>query len=136
MKHEKSCGAVIFTREQNETKFLLIQHKGSGHWSFPKGHVEGNETEHETATREIKEETSLNVDFIGDFRVCVTYSPKANVTKDVIYFLAKAKSTIFSLQETEIKTAKWVLADRAINFVTYENDKNILKKAIEYLEKQ
>ena len=40
--------------------YLLARHNG-GHWSFPKGHVEKNETEKETALREIREETGLNV---------------------------------------------------------------------------
>ena len=48
---EKSCGIVLFHSED----FLIIQHSadsngGEGHWDFPKGHVENNETELETAT--------------------------------------------------------------------------------------
>ena len=56
MKYEKSCGAIIFDKD----KILVIQQK-EGHWGFPKGHVEEGETEVETAIREIKEETNLDV---------------------------------------------------------------------------
>lgn len=54
MLHEKSCGAVLFTTEKGIKKFLLVE---SNYFGFPKGHVEENETEQETALREIKEET-------------------------------------------------------------------------------
>ena len=57
MKHEKSCGAVII----KNNKVLVLQ-QVAGHWGFPKGHVEKGETEVETAIREIKEETNLDVE--------------------------------------------------------------------------
>ena len=59
---EKSCGVVLF----NEQKVLLLQYATGqkegewdlqGHWDFPKGHVDKGETEIETATRELEEET-------------------------------------------------------------------------------
>lgn len=57
MLHEKSCGAVLFTTEKGIKKFLLVE---SNYFGFPKGHVEENETEQETALREIKEETGVD----------------------------------------------------------------------------
>ena len=51
MLHEKSCGAIVYRKSHGNTEILLIKHINSGHWSFPKGHVEGNETEVETAIR-------------------------------------------------------------------------------------
>ena len=47
MKHEKSCGAVVYTIEDGQLLFLA-EHMRLGHISIPKGHVEGNETEEET----------------------------------------------------------------------------------------
>ena len=41
---EKSCGAIIYKEENRELKFLLV-HQHNGHFSFPKGHMEENETE-------------------------------------------------------------------------------------------
>ena len=64
---EKSCGAIVYKIENNELKFLLV-HQNNGHYSFPKGHVEENETEIETAIREIKEETNLDVKIDTNFR--------------------------------------------------------------------
>ena len=54
MKKEKSCGTIII--ENN--KVLLIQQTDNA-WGFPKGHVENNEKEQETAIRETKEEINI-----------------------------------------------------------------------------
>lgn len=56
MNIEISCGAVVFTKINGEIKYLLIQNL-EGIYGFPKGHVEKEEKEKETALREIYEET-------------------------------------------------------------------------------
>ena len=55
MRHEVSCGGVVF----NNNKVLLIKNKKSEHWSFPKGHMEPGESRIMTAQREIFEETNV-----------------------------------------------------------------------------
>lgn len=129
MIHEKSCGAIVYRKFHGNTEILLIKHINSGHWSFPKGHVEDGETEIETALREIKEETSIDVIIDPTFRETVTYSPKRDTLKVVVYFLAKAKNVDFSPQEDEIAEIKWVDIVHATNLLTYENDKTIVAKA-------
>lgn len=47
-------------------KVLLVHHKKLGVWLGPGGHVEKNETPEQTVIREVKEETGLDVDVIGD----------------------------------------------------------------------
>lgn len=129
MLHEKSCGAIVYRRFHGNIQILLIKHINSGHWSFPKGHVEGNETELETARREIKEETGLDVILDQTFRETVSYSPKRDTQKVVVYFLALARRFNFVPQEDEIAEIRWVDISRATQMLTYENDKTIVNKA-------
>ena len=129
MLHEKSCGAIVYRRFHGNVEVLLIKHVNSGHWSFPKGHVEGEETEVETARREIKEETGLDVIIDQTFRETVSYSPKRDTQKIVVYFLAMARNHEFSRQEDEISEIRWVDIGRAAQLLTYENDKTIIAKA-------
>lgn len=90
MKREKSCGALVYRYEGDRLMLLLLRHRHGGHWSFPKGHVEGEETETETALREIREETGLSVSLREGFRHTVEYYPKPGVRKQVVYFLGEA----------------------------------------------
>ena len=129
MLHEKSCGAIVYRRFHGNVEILLIKHVNSGHWSFPKGHVEGDETELETARREIKEETGLDVILDQTFRETVSYSPKRDTQKVVVYFLALARNYDFVPQEEEIAEIRWVDIVRATRMITYENDKTIVNKA-------
>ncbi|MFA5658977.1 MAG: NUDIX domain-containing protein [Oscillospiraceae bacterium] len=129
MVNEKSCGAIVYRKFHGNTEILLIKHVNSGHWSFPKGHVERNETEVETAIREIKEETGIDVILDPTFRETVSYSPRKDALKVVVYFIAKAKNFDFSPQEEEISEVKWVEIGRAASVLTYENDRSIVNKA-------
>lgn len=129
MNHEKSCGAIVYRKYHGNTEILLIKHINSGHWSFPKGHVEGGETEVETAQREIKEETGLDVIIDPSFRETVSYFPKKDTQKVVVYFIAKAKNYDYTPQEEEIAQIRWVEIGRAHSILTYENDKTIVNRA-------
>lgn len=129
MFHEKSCGAVVYRKSHGNTEILLIKHVNSGHWSFPKGHVEGSETELETARREIMEETGVEVILDPTFRETVSYSPKKDTQKIVVYFLAQAKNFELKPQEEEVADIRWVDINYAVNILTYDNDKVIVNRA-------
>lgn len=132
MRTEKSCGAVVFRESENGTQILLIKHTNGGHWAFPKGHVESGETEEQTAIREISEETGLSVKLDTSYRKVVTYSPRRDIVKDVVYFIAVTDSAHTVAQENEISRIQWVDMQSAVEHVSYENDKKVLLGAIEH----
>ncbi len=133
MKKERSCGAVVYRKGKDGLEILVIQHKNGGHWAFPKGHVEKNETDEETAFREIWEETGLKVKLDTGFRQIVTYSPKADTMKDVVYFAGKAgPDDKVKAQEKEVDDIRWKRPKDAEALVTYQNDKDVLKSFLEY----
>ena len=131
---EKSCGAVVWRTAPGGRQYLLARHNG-GHWSFPKGHVEGAETERETAAREIREETGLTAEIDTGFRQVVTYSPKPGVVKDVVFFTAVPTGGQEHAQESEIAQLGWFSLREAAALVTYAADEEILLAAESYLEK-
>ena len=124
---EKSCGVIVFYND----KVLLIKHN-LGHIGFPKGHVEGMETEEETAIREVKEETNCDVEIVPGFREIITYSPKKNITKDVIFFIGKPLNKELSPQLEEVQKVDFVNYKEALNLLTYQDEKDLLKKALQY----
>ena len=133
-KREKSCGVVVFKNIHDKLHVLLIHHN-LGHWGIPKGHVEGNETEIETAKREVLEETGIETEVIPSFREIITYSPKKNVLKNVIFFIGKSLNDNLTPQLEEVQEVGFIPVDRALEIITYAEEKDILKKAISYIEK-
>ena len=129
MQYEKSCGALVFRKFHGNTELLLIKHANGGHWSFPKGHMESGETEEETAQREVWEETGIDIMIDTSFRETVSYSPKKDTVKEVVYFLAMAKNFNYTPQPEEISQIRWVEISLAHQVLSYDNDRQLVNKA-------
>ena len=135
MGTEKSAGIVLFRSESNKNEFLLLNYP-QGHWDFIKGKVEENETMHETAQRETREETGIsNIEFIDGFEEWVEYDfkfKKEDIHKKVIFFLAKTDEKNVKLSH-EHNDYLWLEYDDALKKTTFKNAKNVLSKANEFL---
>ena len=136
---EKSCGIVLL----NSDEFLLIQHPAKsngdeGHWDFPKGHVEGSETELETAKRELTEETGIvNFRLFDGFRHRIEYNFQKGseiILKEVTFFLAESDTKEVVLS-SEHQNFVWLNYDLAHNKLTYANAKEVLSAVKIFLEK-
>ncbi len=133
MIKEKSCGAVVYKKE-NDTYFFLLEKMKLGHISIPKGHVEANESEEETALREIKEETNLDVDLDTGFRHMISYSPYDGCEKTVVFFVAQVKNNVEMIpQECEVTNLAWKPFQEAKLLITFDSDRQILDAAYNYL---
>jgi bis(5'-nucleosidyl)-tetraphosphatase len=133
MKQEKSCGAIVYRHVSEKTQLLLIKHRFSGHWSFPKGHVEEGEHENETALREVKEETGLDILLQKGFRESVEYCPSPDVKKQVVYFLGVPSGGALCKQDSEVSDIRWLEIGRAQREVTFNNDKMLIRKVSRHL---
>lgn len=135
--HEKSCGILVFHQLNGGEEFLLL-HYPSGHWDLPKGHVEEGENEIETALRELEEETGMSsVDIKEGFREKIHYDFRRHaelVSKDVIFFLGEVSDKEVQISH-EHKGFKWLSYEKALNKMTFENARGILKKGKKYIEK-
>ncbi len=133
MIHEKSAGIIPF--DPKSKKFLIL-HYPLGHWGFPKGHVEENETEMEAAKREMKEETGIEVEVLFGFKseISYFYKNKGKLShKKVIFFIGITKSNKVKLS-FEHDDFKWATAKEAMETLTFKNEKEVLKRAIEFLK--
>ena len=131
---DKCCGGIIFKKEP--LQYLLVKHqeKDGGHWNFPKGHVEPNETEEQTATREIQEEVGLKVSIKPNFRESNSYFDNVNnVDKTVIFFLCEAITTEVQYNCDEIADHQWLPFEKALEQITHDDAKKVLIKANQFL---
>ena len=140
---EKSCGVVLF----NEQKILLLQHATDqkegewdlqGHWDFPKGHVDKGETEIETATRELEEETGIkNIILLDNFRKTINYKIQKRdrkISKEVVFFIATTVETEINLSHEHVDYG-WFDFTSALKQLTYDNARSVLSEAIFFYEK-
>lgn len=139
MPYERSAGAVIFHNNNGRIEYLLLQYRHR-HWDFPRGHVEPGETDEMTAQREIKEETSLqDLSFVSGFKSQTHWFYKhkdltqANY-KEAIYFLAQSQIKKVVLNDENLDF-KWLTIDQALELPMFQNVKNVLNEAHEYLSK-
>jgi len=135
MVTEKSAGIVLFRNDSDKNEFLLLNYP-QGHWDFVKGKIERNETSHEAALRETKEETGItNIEFVDGFEESVEYDfrfKKEDIHKKVIFFLAKTNEKNIKLSH-EHNDYLWLEYNDALKKTTFENAKNVLTKANEFL---
>ena len=137
MPIEKSAGAIVFRREDNKIKYLLIQY-GWGHWEFPRGLIERGESLEETARREIKEEVGIkDIEFIPGFKEWFKFFFKLkgkNIMKIATFLLAETKTKEVKLSH-EHKDYVWLEDEEALEKLTFKNSKEVLKKANDFLSR-
>ena len=131
--YESSCGAVVYRDVKGEIKYLLIKNRRSSHWGFPKGHIEQGETKRETAVREVLEETGIRIKLIDGFECVSKYKIQNKIEKNVTIFVGTTQDTHTSIQTEEIEDYIWLSYDRALSLLKFENDKNIITSAHEFL---
>ncbi len=122
---------MLYRQMKDHREYLLL-HYPSGHYDFPKGHIEGEETDREAAYRELKEETGIEkIVWIEGYRHKIDYVYRhagAVRNKDVIFFLARTTQKKIKISH-EHQGSLWLPYAEALEKLTFDNAKNLLKKA-------
>ncbi len=134
MTYEVSSGAVVFTREGGGLHYVIVRSL-EGYYGFPKGHIEGTETEEEAAIREIREETGLSVRLVPGFRTTDEHNipDKPDVMKRIIYFLGEYEGQEIRYQREELLEAPLLSYEEAMERFQFESSRRILKEANDFL---
>lgn len=130
MKREFSAGGIVFN---NDGQVLLTKHSQNKHWSFPKGWIEQGQTSKEAAVREVREEGGVEAEIIkklGDSKYVYTLHGE-KIFKVVVYFLMKYVSGDPKDHDWEVEEAGWYEVDEALKQLTFSQDRELLKKALE-----
>jgi len=136
MKKHYSAGVVVYRKHKDTIEYLLL-HYSAGHWDFSKGHMEEGETKEQTALRELKEESGLTATIEPGFTASFSYYFKDydNVEshKEVYFFVGKAHDEKIKLSD-EHQDFAWLPYEQALEKLTYENAKKLLKDAHEFVK--
>ena len=120
-------------------KILLVKNRlreeykknySSGFWGFPKGHIEEGETPLKAAEREVFEETGFKVKCLGnkpiaESRYSIEYGE--TIQKTVWFYEMKVIKEFVKEPDHEIEEIAIVPEKKALDLLTYDEDKKILK---------
>ncbi len=132
-------GMLAIADFPQDPKVLLIKHRlGRGDWRYPKGAGEKGESGRQAAVREMHEETGVVVDerILEGWGANESFSyvrDGKKMRKTVSYFLARIDKVNPNPESDEIAEARWFTIDEAYKKLSFDNARDILESAIEYL---
>ena len=128
-----AAGGVVVRGSDDSLEVVVAGRESDKTWVFPKGTPDRGESVEETALREVREETGLDVDIVAplgaiDYWFAV---PGERVHKVVHFFLMRARGGDVSRHDHEYDHVKWVSIDEARQLLSYDTYREILDRALE-----
>lgn len=130
------CAGVIVI-DLNIKKVILVKNiikrynKEYTNYSFPKGKIERGETKLAAATRELKEETGLDVSEIKVVKDKCIVEASAKGNPSIMYYIATTNSTKpFTFDPEEIVDVSWCSFEEAKSLLV-DKRKKVLEEAFE-----
>jgi len=131
-----SSGGVVYRWDSEKPLFLLLGSEKRGTWCLPKGLIEQDEDEVTTAIREVREETGVSrvkiKGKIGLIRYQFGYRAKT-FDKTVHFFLFETDQAD-SKVGSEHDFMEWMLFEKALDTLSYPNEKEVLSKANQMIQ--
>ena len=129
-----SAGGVVYRETRDGGEIVVCGRFDTKSHHLPKGTPEPGETREETALREVREETGLNVEilrFVGEINYLIQcFGSGKKLKKTVFFYLMKSTGGDFSLHDEEFDFAKWVKVSEIVNTLTYINEVHIVQKSL------
>ena len=123
---------ILYKLNKKNINYLILKRaEGWIGWELLKGGVNNSETFSETAKREVKEESGLDVEVFQSKEESIFYSEKNNIKIQHLMkvFFGKVVSEDIKLSE-EHSDFKWLALNDAINLL-FDDLKELLKKVNE-----
>jgi 8-oxo-dGTP pyrophosphatase MutT (NUDIX family) len=127
-----AAGGVVLRDSDHGAEVALLGRANDRSWVFPKGTPTAGESLEETALREVREETGLDVKIVRPLGE-MTYSFAAGgdrVHKIVHFFLMEATGGDPSLHDAEYDEVRWVRVPEARRMLTFDTYREVLDRAL------
>lgn len=115
----KKAGTVLVNVKNNQVG--LVYRKKKGDLSFPKGHLQKNESLTECAVRETEEETGRKCHLLSEkpINIMSYETDKGEKVDNYMYLALDDGVSNFISDDSEILV--WVDMDKVVNSLTYQN---------------
>lgn len=144
-RHETSAGGVVWRRrDDGGIEIVMARPARKDSWVLPKGTPNPNESLIETATRETREETGLEVapgEEVGQVSYIFSWrdapaKPLVRIFKRVHYFLMEPRGGSIDAHDHEMDEVRWMDIDEAEHRASFKSDREIIVKARAMLTQQ
>lgn len=128
-----AAGGVVMRGSGETAEVVLTGRASDQSWVFPKGTPDRGETIEQTALREVREETGLEVEIlrpIGNVEYWFAV-PGERVHKLVHFFLMSATGGDVSRHDHEYDEVRWVPVGEARRLLSFDTYREILDRAVE-----
>ena len=128
------AGCILINKELK--KIGLVYRKKLNDYSFPKGHLEENETLSECAVRETTEETGRDCKLISDKEIgVIEYTNYEGQIKSYMFLALDKGKTNKKIAEKDKEELVWVNYNEVKSKLSYQNLKDFWNKVKEKVEK-
>ncbi len=130
-----SAGGVVYRRGAGGLMVAICGRVESGLWALPKGTPDRGETIEQTALREVAEETGLQVAIEAPLgHIEYWFQRQAQrIHKRVYFFLMAERGGSFDDHDPEFDVVEWTPAERALDTLTHETEREIVRRALDAL---
>jgi 8-oxo-dGTP pyrophosphatase MutT (NUDIX family) len=129
-----SAGGVVLSQPVQDAQVALIARRSAGgalQWTLPKGTQEPGESITDTALREVREETGLQVELLIELDTIdywFVWAPEqTRYHKFVHYFLMRATGGDLSRHDSESEEAGWFEVEEAGRIMAFDNERHLLE---------
>ena len=129
-----SAGGIVVRFEAGEPQLVIGCRRRDRNivtWTLPKGTPNDGESREQTATREVGEETGLEVRITAPFDSIEYWFVQRGVRihKTVVYFLMEPTGGDLAGHDHEFETVRWVSFDDAQQVLTFETERALVARA-------
>jgi 8-oxo-dGTP pyrophosphatase MutT (NUDIX family) len=135
-----SAGGVVYRVVDNQIETVLCGRDQPIRWSLAKGTPDPGETLEETAAREVREETGLEVQIQEPIKsIDYWFADRENDVrfhKTVHFYLMVPLGGNTDQHDPEFDVVQWFPYDVALKTLAYSNEADVLKRALELISKR
>lgn len=124
----RAAGAVVLREHDGVTEVALVHRDRYQDWTIPKGKLEKGELACEAAVREVAEETGCRIS-LGAPLDRTSY-PVPDGTKLIDWWVATLQEQASREPDAEISAVQWFPVDQALETLTHEHDRTVLRQAV------
>lgn len=130
-----SAGGVVHRTIDGRVEIVLVHRRSPPLWALPKGTPDSGETIEETALRETREETGLEVVIEAPIRSIRYFFVRGTTRfhKTVHFFLMRPVGGSLDAHDAEFDEARWVELAEALAVLNHATERSVLEGAAEII---